>query len=67
MSVTGMRRAVGRSAKLKEQVTTIDFGARSMAALLHHPFRPILVGVDGRGIVKVRLLTAHPFALANAQ
>ncbi|CAK0786809.1 hypothetical protein CVIRNUC_010023 [Coccomyxa viridis] len=45
--------AVGRSAKLKEQVTTIDFGARSMAALLHHPFRPILVGVDGRGTVKV--------------
>ena len=46
-------RAVGRSAKLKEQVTTIDFQARSVAALLHHPFRPILVGVDGRGTVKV--------------
>ncbi len=46
-------RAVGRNAKLKEQVTTIDFQARSVAALLHHPFRPILVGVDGRGTVKV--------------
>lgn len=46
-------RAVGRSAKLKEQVTTIDFQARNVAALLHHPFRPILVGVDGRGTVKV--------------
>ncbi|CAL5222212.1 g4544 [Coccomyxa viridis] len=45
--------AVGRNAKLKEQVTTIDFQARSVAALLHHPFRPILVGVDGRGTVKV--------------
>ncbi len=48
-----MCRAVGRNAKLKEQVTTIDFQARSVAALLHHPFRPILVGVDGRGTVKV--------------
>ncbi len=44
---------MGRNAKLKEQVTTIDFQARSVAALLHHPFRPILVGVDGRGTVKV--------------
>ena len=34
-------------------MTTIDFQARSMAALLHHPFRPILVGVDGQGTVKV--------------
>ena len=48
-----MCRGVGRSAKLKEQVTTIDFQARSVAALLHHPFRPIMVGVDGRGTVKV--------------
>ena len=62
-----MRRAVGRSAKLKEQVTTIDFGARSMAALLHHPFRPILVGVDGRGTVKVRPLLTHSPVLADAQ
>lgn len=46
-------RAVGRSAKLKEQVQTIDFSARSVAALLHHPFRPLLIGVDGRGTVKV--------------
>ena len=49
----GARRAVGRSAKLKEQVTTIDFGSHSVASLMHHPFRPILVGVDGRGTVKV--------------
>ena len=49
----GARRAVGRGAKLKEQVTTIDFGSRSVASLMHHPFRPILVGVDGRGTVKV--------------
>ena len=67
MSVAGMRRAVGRSAKLKEQVTTIDFGARSMAALLHHPFRPILVGVDGRGTVKVRPCTTQSPVIAAAQ
>jgi hypothetical protein len=34
-------------------VTTINFEARSVAALMHHPFRPLLVGVDGTGFVRV--------------
>jgi hypothetical protein len=44
---------VGRAARLREHVATVNFEAASTAALLHHPFRPLLVGVDGRGTVRV--------------
>lgn len=46
-------RAVGRNARLREHVTTVNFECRSAVALLHHPFRPLLVGVDERGTVRV--------------
>ena len=46
-------RGVGRAARLREHVATVDFEAASTSALLHHPFRPLLVGVDGRGTVRV--------------
>ncbi|CAL8465312.1 g4847 [Coccomyxa elongata] len=45
--------AVGRNARLREHVTTVNFECKGVAALLHHPFRPLLVGVDERGTVRV--------------
>lgn len=44
---------MGRNARLREHVTTVNFECRGVAALLHHPFRPLLVGVDERGTVRV--------------
>ncbi len=32
---------------------TVNFECRGVATLLHHPFRPLLVGVDERGTVRV--------------
>ena len=51
-SVAHMRQ-LGAGCKLRENVHTIDTEAASTAALLLHPFRPLVTSVDGAGVVRV--------------
>lgn len=44
---------LGAGCKLRENVHTIDTEAASTAALLLHPFRPLVTSVDGAGVVRV--------------
>ena len=46
-------RRLGAGCKLRENVHTIDTEAASTAALLLHPFRPLVTSVDGAGVVRV--------------
>ena len=46
-------RQLGAGCKLRENVHTIDTEAASTAALLLHPFRPLVTSVDGAGVVRV--------------